>query len=56
MPHTVFLTAQPITSKLDEGWWAYKDVVQESFIPGNRQAQISCTSRFKPTHGCECCE
>ncbi|KAG7505262.1 carbonic anhydrase-related protein 10-like [Solea senegalensis] len=26
-------SAQPISSKLDEGWWAYKDVVQESFVP-----------------------
>ncbi|XP_063327211.1 carbonic anhydrase-related protein 10-like isoform X2 [Pelmatolapia mariae] len=26
-------SAQPITSKLDEGWWAYKDVVQGSFVP-----------------------
>ncbi|TMS15622.1 Carbonic anhydrase-related protein 10, partial [Larimichthys crocea] len=24
---------QPITSKLDESWWAYKDVVQGSFVP-----------------------
>lgn len=30
------LAAQPITSKLDESWWAYKDVVQGSFVPGNR--------------------
>ncbi|XP_028254694.1 carbonic anhydrase-related protein 10-like isoform X1 [Parambassis ranga] len=26
-------SAQPITSKLDESWWAYKDVVQGSFVP-----------------------
>ncbi|XP_005747377.1 carbonic anhydrase-related protein 10-like [Pundamilia nyererei] len=26
-------SAQPITSKLDDGWWAYKDVVQGSFVP-----------------------
>ncbi|CAJ1076652.1 carbonic anhydrase-related protein 10-like [Xyrichtys novacula] len=26
-------SAQPIASKLDEGWWAYKDVVQGSFVP-----------------------
>uniref|UniRef100_A0A3Q2P5Z7 Carbonic anhydrase 10 n=1 Tax=Fundulus heteroclitus TaxID=8078 RepID=A0A3Q2P5Z7_FUNHE len=26
-------TAQPIMSKLDESWWAYKDVVQGSFVP-----------------------
>uniref|UniRef100_A0A3P8W7Y6 Carbonic anhydrase 10 n=1 Tax=Cynoglossus semilaevis TaxID=244447 RepID=A0A3P8W7Y6_CYNSE len=26
-------SAQPVTSKLDESWWAYKDVVQESFVP-----------------------
>uniref|UniRef100_A0A668AHH4 Carbonic anhydrase 10 n=1 Tax=Myripristis murdjan TaxID=586833 RepID=A0A668AHH4_9TELE len=25
--------AQPISSKLHEGWWAYKDVVQGSFVP-----------------------
>lgn len=29
------LAAQPITSKLDESWWAYKDAVQGSFVPGN---------------------
>lgn len=29
-----FPAAQPITSKLDDGWWAYKDVVQGSFVPG----------------------
>uniref|UniRef100_A0AAQ5XB91 Carbonic anhydrase-related protein 10 n=1 Tax=Amphiprion ocellaris TaxID=80972 RepID=A0AAQ5XB91_AMPOC len=27
------LHGQPITSKLDAGWWAYKDVVQGSFVP-----------------------
>ncbi|KAJ0058308.1 hypothetical protein NL108_013103 [Boleophthalmus pectinirostris] len=27
-------SGQKIQSKLDEGWWAYKDVVQGSFIPG----------------------
>lgn len=26
--------AQPVSSKLHDGWWAYKDVVQGSFIPG----------------------
>lgn len=26
-------SAQPIQSKLDESWWAYKDVVQGSFVP-----------------------
>ncbi|XP_034046276.1 carbonic anhydrase-related protein 10-like isoform X2 [Thalassophryne amazonica] len=26
-------SAQPITSKLDESWWAYKDVVHGSFVP-----------------------
>uniref|UniRef100_A0A3Q3EZH4 Alpha-carbonic anhydrase domain-containing protein n=1 Tax=Labrus bergylta TaxID=56723 RepID=A0A3Q3EZH4_9LABR len=25
--------AQPIASKLDDSWWAYKDVVQGSFVP-----------------------
>lgn len=29
-----FPAAQPITSKLDDSWWAYKDVVQGSFVPG----------------------
>lgn len=28
--------AQPITSKLDDSWWAYKDVVQGSFVPGKK--------------------
>lgn len=32
--------AQPITSKLDESWWAYKDVVQGSFVPGNGPSPI----------------
>lgn len=35
-PLSFSLAAQPITSKLDESWWAYKDVVQGSFVPGNR--------------------
>ncbi|XP_074513427.1 carbonic anhydrase-related protein 10-like isoform X1 [Sebastes fasciatus] len=26
-------SAQLITSKLDAGWWAYKDIVQGSFVP-----------------------
>lgn len=29
-----FPAAQPVSSKLHDGWWAYKDVVQGSFIPG----------------------
>lgn len=30
-----FLTAQPGPPKIHEGWWAYKEVVQGSFVPGN---------------------
>lgn len=30
-----FLTAQPNPPKIHEGWWAYKEVVQGSFVPGN---------------------
>lgn len=30
-PH---LTAQPNPPKIHEGWWAYKEVVQGSFVPG----------------------
>uniref|UniRef100_A0A671QY16 Carbonic anhydrase Xb n=1 Tax=Sinocyclocheilus anshuiensis TaxID=1608454 RepID=A0A671QY16_9TELE len=30
--NVVFVEAQPV-SKLHDGWWAYKDVVQGSFIP-----------------------
>ncbi|XP_037332341.1 carbonic anhydrase-related protein 10-like isoform X3 [Pungitius pungitius] len=26
-------SAQPLTAKLDAGWWAYKDVVHGSFVP-----------------------
>lgn len=29
------LTAQPNPPKIHEGWWAYKEVVQGSFVPGN---------------------
>lgn len=29
-----FPAAQPASSKLHDGWWAYKDLVQGSFIPG----------------------
>uniref|UniRef100_A0A8C2FVR5 Carbonic anhydrase Xb n=1 Tax=Cyprinus carpio TaxID=7962 RepID=A0A8C2FVR5_CYPCA len=28
-----FYMSQPVSSKLHDGWWAYKDVVQGSFIP-----------------------
>lgn len=31
----LFLTAQPGPPKIHEGWWAYKEVVQGSFVPGN---------------------
>lgn len=27
-------TAQPNPPKIHEGWWAYKEVVQGSFVPG----------------------
>lgn len=30
-PH---FTAQPNPPKIHEGWWAYKEVVQGSFVPG----------------------
>lgn len=43
--------AQPIASKLDDSWWAYKDVVQGSFVPGNEgltrphnQAIVRCST------------
>ncbi len=29
-----YLTAQPNPPKIHEGWWAYKEVVQGSFVPG----------------------
>ncbi|XP_076120968.1 carbonic anhydrase-related protein 10-like [Alosa pseudoharengus] len=29
----IFSAAQPATSKLHDGWWAYKDAVQGSFVP-----------------------
>ncbi|CAF94614.1 unnamed protein product, partial [Tetraodon nigroviridis] len=29
----VLLTAQPHLPKIHEGWWAYKEVVQGSFVP-----------------------
>ncbi|CAL8237427.1 unnamed protein product [Arctogadus glacialis] len=35
--HACFIctsSAQPGSSKLHEGWWAYKDVIQGSFVPG----------------------
>lgn len=31
---SVHLTAQPNLPKIHEGWWAYKEVVQGSFVPG----------------------
>lgn len=30
-------TAQPHLPKIHEGWWAYKEVVQGSFVPGELQ-------------------
>uniref|UniRef100_A0A3B3ZN32 Alpha-carbonic anhydrase domain-containing protein n=1 Tax=Periophthalmus magnuspinnatus TaxID=409849 RepID=A0A3B3ZN32_9GOBI len=30
---SALFAGQKIQSKLDEGWWAYKDVVQGSFVP-----------------------
>lgn len=33
----VLLTAQPHLPKIHEGWWAYKEVVQGSFVPGELQ-------------------
>lgn len=30
----LLFAAQPLTPKLDDSWWAYKDVVQGSFVPG----------------------
>uniref|UniRef100_A0AAY4DSH6 Alpha-carbonic anhydrase domain-containing protein n=1 Tax=Denticeps clupeoides TaxID=299321 RepID=A0AAY4DSH6_9TELE len=29
----LFSPAQPVSSKLHDGWWTYKDVVQGSFVP-----------------------
>lgn len=31
---SLYLTAQPSPPKIHEGWWAYKEVVQGSFVPG----------------------
>ncbi|KAK7167894.1 hypothetical protein R3I94_002074 [Phoxinus phoxinus] len=31
--NAIFVEAQPVSSKLHDGWWAYKDLVQGSFIP-----------------------
>uniref|UniRef100_A0A8C2G069 Carbonic anhydrase Xb n=1 Tax=Cyprinus carpio TaxID=7962 RepID=A0A8C2G069_CYPCA len=31
--NVLFFASQPVSSKLHDGWWAYKDVVQGSFIP-----------------------
>uniref|UniRef100_A0A673NKH0 Uncharacterized protein n=1 Tax=Sinocyclocheilus rhinocerous TaxID=307959 RepID=A0A673NKH0_9TELE len=28
-------SSQPDPPKIHEGWWAYKEVVQGSFVPGN---------------------
>lgn len=33
----VYFTAQPHLPKIHEGWWAYKEVVQGSFVPGEFQ-------------------
>uniref|UniRef100_A0A3Q2QZ27 Carbonic anhydrase Xa n=1 Tax=Fundulus heteroclitus TaxID=8078 RepID=A0A3Q2QZ27_FUNHE len=30
---SLYLTAQPNPPKIHEGWWAYKEVVQGSFVP-----------------------
>ena len=37
------LTAQPNPPKIHEGWWAYKEVVQGSFVPGKPQ---NCMQHF----------
>lgn len=34
VPVFLLLTAQPNPPKIHEGWWAYKEVVQGSFVPG----------------------
>lgn len=42
-----FPAAQPVSSKLHDGWWAYKDLVQGSFIPGKpfkRKKRKQCES------------
>uniref|UniRef100_A0AC11CUX8 Uncharacterized protein n=1 Tax=Ovis aries TaxID=9940 RepID=A0AC11CUX8_SHEEP len=36
----VCISAQQNSPKIHEGWWAYKEVVQGSFVPGSSQ----CTS------------
>uniref|UniRef100_A0A8B9HHT2 Uncharacterized protein n=1 Tax=Astyanax mexicanus TaxID=7994 RepID=A0A8B9HHT2_ASTMX len=33
-------TAQPSPPKIHEGWWAYKEVVQGSFVPVTLQSKI----------------
>uniref|UniRef100_A0A4W5M510 Uncharacterized protein n=1 Tax=Hucho hucho TaxID=62062 RepID=A0A4W5M510_9TELE len=30
----ICISAQPNVPKIHEGWWAYKEVVQGSFVPG----------------------
>uniref|UniRef100_A0A3B1KBP6 Uncharacterized protein n=1 Tax=Astyanax mexicanus TaxID=7994 RepID=A0A3B1KBP6_ASTMX len=44
--------AQPVSSKLHDGWWAYKDAVQGTFIPGKREwvrgKVIELCVKFKP--------
>lgn len=46
-----FLTAQPNPPKIHEGWWAYKEVVQGSFVPGNNftTAFYQCSRVAFPT-------
>lgn len=34
VPVFLLLTAQPNLPKIHEGWWAYKEMVQGSFVPG----------------------
>uniref|UniRef100_A0A8C6LJE8 Uncharacterized protein n=1 Tax=Nothobranchius furzeri TaxID=105023 RepID=A0A8C6LJE8_NOTFU len=34
-------TAQPHLPKIHEGWWAYKEVVQGSFVPGKHGSSLN---------------
>lgn len=38
--HCVCFAAQPASSMPHDGWWAYKDVIEGSFIPGKNASLL----------------
>uniref|UniRef100_A0A4W5MAT0 Uncharacterized protein n=1 Tax=Hucho hucho TaxID=62062 RepID=A0A4W5MAT0_9TELE len=39
----ICVSAQPNAPKIHDGWWAYKEVVQGSFVPGKNPYTVLYT-------------